>query len=284
MPPDAEPSVRRQLIDLGAQLVVCERGDPIGGDPCYRRFLEAVAAGALPFGCQGPDNGLSIDGAQTVGYELATALHARGASLDVLVVQVGGGALASACLQALECAVELRLLPTLPRVYAVQTAAVAPLERAYEQVARAIAERLGNQQLNADQRAAHIATNFDHPCIDEVLRHAAGNRGAFMWPWERTPASLARGIIDDETYDWHAVVRGMLRSGGRPVTVDEPTLGEAHRLAAAMTTYAASPTGTAGLAGLIELTRSGACRPTESAAVLCTGAARDPLLGAARCC
>ena len=67
------------------------------GDPCVLRLREAVAAGAIPFSCQGPDNGLTIDGGRTLGYELADA-HVP---LDHLVVQVGGGALASSVAQGL---------------------------------------------------------------------------------------------------------------------------------------------------------------------------------------
>ena len=40
-----------------------------------------------------------------------------------------------------------------------------------------------------------------------------------------------RGILDDETYDWLAVVRGTLASGGSPVVVDEATLLEANEIA-----------------------------------------------------
>ncbi len=81
-----------QLRELGAAIEVCPRqdGDP-PGDPCVHRFREAVAAGAVPFSCQGPDNGLTIDGGRTLGYEIADAAT----GLDDVVVQVGGGALAS---------------------------------------------------------------------------------------------------------------------------------------------------------------------------------------------
>ena len=74
--------------ELDAQIEVCPRGDDDPpGDPCVLRLREAVAAGAIPFSCQGPDNGLTVDGGRTLGYELADA-HVP---LDHLVVQVGGG-------------------------------------------------------------------------------------------------------------------------------------------------------------------------------------------------
>ena len=50
-----------------------------------------------------------------------------------------------------------------------------------------------------------------------VPRH----RSAFMRLWVGEPRSVAGGIVDDETYDWFAVVRAMLRTGGFPVVADE---------------------------------------------------------------
>ena len=49
-----------------------------------------------------------------------------------------------------------------------------------------------------------------------------------MWPWEDEPRSIAHGILDDETYDWLAVVEGLLRSGGGALVVDEETLQRAN--------------------------------------------------------
>ncbi len=93
VPTWAEERVVTRLRDLGAEVHVCPReATDRPGDPCVHRFREAVAAGSIPFSCQGPDNGLTIDGGRTLAYELADAE----VSLDDLVVQAGGGALASA--------------------------------------------------------------------------------------------------------------------------------------------------------------------------------------------
>lgn len=62
VPPWANPHVVARLRDLGARISVCERERGVAGDPCYHRFKEAVAAGAVPFCCQGPDNGLAMEG------------------------------------------------------------------------------------------------------------------------------------------------------------------------------------------------------------------------------
>jgi threonine synthase len=93
VPPDAEASVLARLHELGAKVVVCPREPGEHGDPCMRLFTQALAAGALPFCCQGNQNGLAIDGGETLLREM---LDAGAPPLDHLVLQVGGGALASA--------------------------------------------------------------------------------------------------------------------------------------------------------------------------------------------
>ncbi|MBW2258199.1 MAG: hypothetical protein JRI25_26860 [Deltaproteobacteria bacterium] len=95
-----------------------------------------------------------------------------------------------------------------------------------------------------------------------------------MWPWETEPKSIAHGILDDETYDWHRVVAGMLATSGEAVVVSEETLAHAHRLARVVAEIPASATGTSGLAGLVELRRTGRIRPDERVAVLLTGVER----------
>ncbi len=112
VPTSAEPAVLERLHALGATVVSCPRAPGELGDPCVRRFHEALRTGALPFCCQGNENGLAIDGGETLVYEM---LAAGSPPLDDLVVQVGGGALASACAQAFARAVATGLLPRAPR-------------------------------------------------------------------------------------------------------------------------------------------------------------------------
>src|SRR5208337_2008461 len=70
IPTDAEPSVVRRLHDLGATVVVCERRSDETGDPCVHAARHEVRAGAIPFGVQGPDNGLAVEGARTLAFEM----------------------------------------------------------------------------------------------------------------------------------------------------------------------------------------------------------------------
>ncbi|MFN8194344.1 MAG: pyridoxal-phosphate dependent enzyme [Nocardioidaceae bacterium] len=255
VPVDADPPVLAGLRDLGADVVGCPRDPGEPGDPTYARLRAALAAGALPFTCQGSENGLVIEGGETLAFEIASDLGTRGEALDHLVVQVGGGALASACIQGLGEAVGLDALGRMPRVHTVQTAGAHPLERAYARV---------RDRLPAAPGPAEIAG---------AMRDAAVHRSAFMWPWEGEPRSIATGILDDETYDWRAVVEGMLATGGRPLVVGEELLARAHDLGRAAG-FPVDPTGSSGLAGLLELRAEGGIGPDERVGVLFTGVER----------
>jgi len=239
IPPAASPSVVRRLRELGASITVCERRPGEAGDPCFLRFAEAVRAGALPFGVQGTANGLAVEGGRTLAFEMAEWLRDAGAAPRDLFVQVGGGALASALAQGFAMAVSLGVLARLPRLTAVQTASCAPLERAW-------------------RLAAGVP-----------LARAARERSRFMWPWEGAPTSVADGILDDETYDWWAVVEGMRESGGAPVVVGEALLERARDLVRTHAGVDASATGTSGFAGALA-----AGNASQGVAVVLSGVAR----------
>lgn len=274
VPAWADPGVVRRLEDLGAGITVCPREEGVAGDPSYHGLQRALRDGALPFTCQGPDNGLTVEGGLTLGYEMASELRRDGETLDRVFVQVGGGALASAVIQALREAVALGALPRMPRVHAVQTRGGHPLKRAYDRVVARILRRMraraGDDARNADRIRARASSR----AIEEELRYAATHRSEFMWPWEEEPRSIATGILDDETYDWLAVVRGMVASGGWPLVVSEEEVIEANELGRGTTGIDADHTGTSGLAGLLHLVREGGVGPGERVAVLFTGVRR----------
>ena len=239
IPPDATADVVRRLRELGAGISVCKRRQAEAGDPCFLRFREAVAAGAIPFGVQGSENGLSVEGGRTLAFEMAETFNSAKQNPDAVFVQVGGGALASAVAQGFAAAARIGLIARAPRLIAVQTAACAPLARAWT--------RMGG--------------------IDPA--EAARHRSRFMWPWETPPASVAHGILDDETYDWLEVAKAMRLTGGRPLVVGEELLERAHELAKRYTAIHASATGTAGLAAMLD------AAPTEGQiAVIFSGVER----------
>ena len=91
-----------------------------------------------------------------------------------------------------------------------------------------------------------------------------------MRPWPE-PHSLADGILDDETYDWIAVFEAMVESGGRPIVAAEADIERAHGLAI-RAGYSVSPTGSAGLAGLLNIATE--LHVDEHVAVVMSGVAR----------
>jgi threonine synthase len=239
IPEDAEPSVVRRLRDLGANVEGCERRSGEAGDPCVRAARRAVRRGAIPFSVQGPDNGLAVEGARTLAFEMAETLSAESGEIDVLYVQVGGGALASALAQGFAMAASAGLVGRAPRLIAVQTAGCAPLARAWGRL--------------------------DGVALDSASR----NRSRFMQPWDSVPRSLAHGILDDETYDWFEIVKAMRATGGQAVVADETAVAQALKLVRANTAVPASATGAAGLAGALAAPAQGA------AAAVLSGVERD---------
>jgi len=221
IPPDASHAVVLRLKELGARISVCQRREGEAGDPCFLRFQETVKAGAIPFGVQGTENGLAVEGARTLAFEMAEGFAKAGRLPGSVYAQVGGGALASALAQGFAVAVAAGVIASAPRLCAVQTASCAPLDRAWS-------------RLSGTDPA-------------EAVRH----RSRFMWPWESVPHSIAHGILDDETYDWFEIVAAMRRTDGRSLVVDEEALAQAHELGCRTTGISASATGTAGLAGLM---------------------------------
>lgn len=245
VPPSADSSVVARLDALGAERVTCERrGSDAAGDPCYLRFREAVAQGALPFSCQGGDNALALVGGHTLGWELIE--QCRAAPVDHIFVQVGGGALASSLMQAFAMAQQAGIISATPRFHAVQTDNAHPLARAWSRL----------QQAGGD------------------LSYARSHRSEFMWPWESPPSSIAGGILDDETYDWYSIVTHVQGSQGSVITVSESELRAAQKLAQSHTGIPVCHTGAAGFAGLVKARALGQIGDNDSTLVLFTGVIR----------
>lgn len=249
VPVAANAVVVAELHRLGATVVECPRlsTDP-PGDPCVHRFREAVAAGAVPFSVQGPENAWCLDGGRTIGWEMAEQaadqmadqMAEQAPAFDRVFVQVGGGAFA-ACVAA-----GLAASSSAPRLHPVQTESCAPLQRAWQ----------GLRAAGGDAAGADPA------------RHWA----ELMWPWEHVGASAADGILDDETYDWLPVLEAMRAGGGSPVVVGEADVLQANEIGCRATAIDASPTGTAGLAGLLAIRSEVGKR--ERVAVVFSGARR----------
>ena len=219
VPSWADEGIIDQLQRNHARIEVCRRLPGELGDPCHRLFLDAVAGGAVAFGCQGPDEPRTLDGGRTLGWELAQQIE----GCDRLIVHVGGGALGSSLTQGLVGAVRLGRWSRVPRIDTVQTEGCAPLAAAVERL-----------RLSLDRGASWNT-------IDPT---------PFMQPWPDEPHSAADGILDDVTYDWLVLAWAMLTTGGRTIVVPESDVLAAHQVATD-TGWNASVTGTAGLAGLL---------------------------------
>lgn len=171
VPDWADDTVVRILDGLGAEITRCpRRPDDPAGDPAVLRFREAVAAGALPFSVQGPENALCLDGGRTLGWELADA----DTPPERVLVQVGGGAFA-AC-------VGWGLGPG-TRLDTVQTGGCAPLARAWDRSDGVPDDQLGQRwdQLMTPWPDPHSAADgiLDDETYDwlgdiEVMRRSGG--------------------------------------------------------------------------------------------------------------
>jgi threonine dehydratase len=216
VPVASASSVISKLESLHADIRVCPRldSDP-AGDPCVLRFREEVAAGAIPFGVQGTENAWCLDGGRTIGWEMLKEIGHR---VDRIFIQVGGGAFASSI------ASSMRNVGTHPKLHAVQAEGCAPLSRAWD-----CAKDSGG------------------------TRDAGSRWSDCMWAWEEEPHSLADGILDDETYDWIGILNGMSDTGGSPVVASEDAVIRAHEMASRFTDISVSPTGSAGLAGVLQI-------------------------------
>ncbi|OFZ17194.1 MAG: hypothetical protein A2X86_01720 [Bdellovibrionales bacterium GWA2_49_15] len=245
VPPDLDETVYKILRDNGAHINTCPRVAGEVGDPCYNRFQEKLGHGALAFSCSGTDNWSNIEGGETLYFELLTELLQNNIELDALVIQVGGGALASAGVQACQEFYKARLITKLPRIYAVQTEGAHPLVRAVEK----------------------IKNKKDLETVNQ-------NMTKYMWPWETEPKSIAHGILDDVTYDWFKIVEGVFTTHGDALTVSEEELKAANTLAKEKYQIPVDHTGSSGYAGLLKLYEQGEISKEEKVAVLFTGVER----------
>ncbi len=220
VPENADAATLKILDSLHANVVRCPRlATDKPGDPCVYRFREAIEQGCVPFGVQGPENAWCLDGGRTIGWEMAVvAEDLQGSLISRMFVQAGGGAFVACAASGFFAGA------TKPRIHAVQTQGCAPLARAFE-----IARTNGG------------------------ARNAGARWSQCMWPWETTPVSIADGILDDETYDWIGACNAMADSDGYPVVATEEQIHESFALAQRVTNIDVSPTGSAGLAGLLAI-------------------------------
>ncbi|QJT09355.1 PLP-dependent lyase/thiolase [Oceanidesulfovibrio marinus] len=304
VPRDVDPELENLLRSHGAYIekVIPRTGEL--GDPCYRAFREAVSErGFLPFATSGPDNWSGIEGGRTLGYELALQLSEAGIELDHLVLQVGGGAMARAVVEALESCREWGMLERVPRIHAVQPTGSFPFVRCHALLLAHVADVAGlpfelEYDIDSDPEdetailrefleeeaeqvaevAAYAADSFATEEVQQVLARAVANPTEFMWPWDLGGSeSAAHGLLHPVAHDWFYLAAGMLRTGGVPAVATEESLANAKDLVAGNTNIAATASGTAGLAGLTTLKEQGHIAGSDAVGIVLTSVDRASL-------
>ncbi len=301
IPPNINPKIISTLQKYDARIVVCPRIEGETGDPCYNRFQEALNTGSLPFSCSGLDNWSNLEGGQTLCLEFITQLLDKDVKLDSLVIQIGGGALASSAVKTLEELYEFKFIDKIPRIYTVQTEGAFPLARAYYILMKEIARKnklkcsadfsyYSSKDVSVDNNgilsylksnqneildiAEFIKQNYYSDSIQEILAKAILNMDQYMWSWENEPQSIAHGILDDITYDWFKIIEGMFKTGGISVVVSEKCLQNANEIILEKTEIRADHTGTSGFAGYLELLNLGYIHKQKNTGLFFTGAIR----------
>jgi threonine synthase len=284
VPTWADEAVIERIEELGGVVVRIPREPGVQGDPSHRALVAAMGDGAVGFSVQGTQTPTTIDGGRTIAYEIvdqlrAAAPHGDGpARIDRLFVQVGGGALAAALVTGLAASPGL---VALPRLHPVQPRGNHPLVRAWD---RLVAELLDREQPETNLERASAAAALG-PAGAETARlltaRLTEHADRYMAPWPTEPVSYATGILDDVTYDWVPIIEATVRGGGFPIVAEEVDLEEAHRLARTHTAIDVSPTGAAGLGGMVSACRDGSvvCDADQRIVLVFSGRTRpgDPV-------
>ena len=295
VPDDVEKTVMDMLAERGAIVEIISRDSTGKGDPCYLAFQRAILEkGWIPFSCSGNDNWSNIEGGETLGWEMILQLKDV---LSSLIIQVGGGALARAVSQAWNEFHQLGVVAYLPKVYACQPEGGFPFVRAYYLVLKKIASQNGLRfdlyyDVNADPKTElkkitafstkqqsqiedlidFVKANFHNDAVQNTLTYLLKHRHEFMWAWDGDPPrSLARGILDDITYDWYYLLLDILRTGGKAEILLEKNIEKAYQLSRDFTDISVSHSGVSGLAGLIQLEETGFINRSENVGLFFTG-------------
>ena len=231
--------------------MTCPRRPGEAGDPSYLRLQEALAEGAVPFTCQGPDNGLAIEGGSTLAWEIADELRAAGrdrwtgsSSRSAAGRSRRGSRWASTTRQ--RSAPSRPSRPSTPS----RPAAAAPLARAL---------RAGRSRTWASSPA--------HPPIPPSSTRASaawrtGGRATCGRGRPSPSASPTGSSTTRPTTGWRSCGRCSSRADAWSSSTS-PTCVAANALACEATGIDADETGTAGVAGLLALAAAGILKPAR---------------------
>lgn len=297
VPDHINQKVESLLTNLDAKVVKVSRDGSVGeGDPCNIRFRESLdKLSFVPFSCYGFDIWSSIEGAEPLAYEFFFDLEKYAVEIDAFVVQIGGGGLAKSMIYGFRNLLKLGVIKKLPRFYTLQTASCYPLATSYFNILKEALSKnaiklendikkaldsnmnpkdiLNKYHKELDVFARKTARGFkDNKILATVLLDIAKKRSDFFKPWSgNIPESIADGILDDTTYDGLEVVIGMLETGGLPLIADEKTLDRANKLTKKTIDIDVSATGTASVAGFMEMISKNLIASDENMGLLLTG-------------
>ena len=261
--PAPTPPCSTGCAALGAVVSVCpRRPGERRAIPAYLRLQEAVADGAMPVHLPGPGQRPRHRGRRDAGLGDRRRAAGRAAATST-----GSSCRSAAGRSAVRHRARVRRrgrLGALDRVPAPRHGPD-PRRLAARPGVRARAWRTSGVVAGTRRWIRAVASATRSGTRGERVARATCGRG------RPSPSSVAHGILDDETYDWLAVVRAMLVTGGRRGRRGRGDLLEANALAREATGIDADETGTAGVAGLLALARDGLVRPDESVAVVLTG-------------
>ena len=286
IPTNVSQDTIEYLKSFDTNIISCPRNNINAqfGDPCYNKFKQAIKQHKIiPFSCSGIDNWSNIEGGQTLCLEYVFQLIKQNKMFDSVIIQVGGGALASSFIKTLNELYKLHIIKKLPIIYIAQTQGGFPTIRAYYLIIKEIAKqnnlicslnfkKTSISQNNIEQNnkfieyinshnneiitiANFIKKHYHHDIIQNILNKIIQYNivNDYMWNWEIEPKSIAHGILDDITYDWIEIIHGLFKTGGIPIIITENDILNANIIAKKHTNINVSHTGSSGLAGLIKL-------------------------------
>ena len=203
IPADADPLVLARLGDLGARLTVCQREPGVAGDPTYFACSRRSPRARCRSAARATSTAWRSKAARRSAGRWPRSRRRR--RLDRASSRSAAARSRAPCSRRLRRGARARRLsstPALPR---------RPDRR--RPPARTRIRRVD----------ARVAAGADAGRRARLRR--AATAPSSCGPGRQEPHSVAHGILDDETYDWLAVVRGdARRRAAAPLVVDEDTL------------------------------------------------------------
>ncbi|MCF3936214.1 threonine synthase [Acuticoccus sp. M5D2P5] len=204
VPKTAPPAKLRQIVVAGARLVTVDGQT----HDCCRLAKEAAETMGWVNLTTTYHNPYGVDGYATIAYELADLAP------DVLLLPISSGPLLGGMMKGFERLKALGRIDKIPRPVAVQTAACAPIVKAYEEggavepwthrptIASALNDTLAGYERDGDYTLSFIrkhdgaAVAVDDEAIVEAVRLTASTEGVVLEPSAAVPIAALKHARD----------------------------------------------------------------------------------------